>query len=364
MQSNQRWVFVSIGLAFGACHCPVSAELQIRNSDGGDQLDDGGNLPGDGGQLGDGGNLGDGGSLGDGGQWDGGLIGDAGFVCLSNADCQQFVVASPADGGSLRLVCLGGSCQPDPCPIDYCDAGTCVPSCVSTRDPCQGIHCQADETCLDGTCVKGCFAADLCANVTCGKNQVCVPATGKCRNLEVCPGTDTCGPKSACTLTCVVPDACQDSACDAGQRCVLLPCDGGGDCHGGEEATCIANPCAGVVCPGTEVCSNGKCIETCCAMARLRLWRLRVRAVRVLRQIARQIPAARTTAAAMPVRHIVRDRQLPDAGRRWHRMLSAELRGRDLRHRRRLRRYLHLRDRDYLHRRQVLQPQLRGKAVR
>src|SRR5579862_306101 len=119
MLSRQRWVFVSIGLAFGACHCPVSAELVPKLSDGGD-LGDGGDHLGDGGTLGDGGNLGDGG---DGGQqWDGGLVGDSGFVCLSTADCQQFANTSPTgddDAGTGRLICLGGICQPDPCPVDY-----------------------------------------------------------------------------------------------------------------------------------------------------------------------------------------------------------------------------------------------------
>ena len=82
-----------------------------------------------------------------GGREDGGA--PPGSGCTSLADC---------DAGE---VCLGGACQPDPCtsaPAGLCGEGTsCHATCVATSDPCAGVTCAPSETCVDGTCVRGCF---------------------------------------------------------------------------------------------------------------------------------------------------------------------------------------------------------------
>jgi len=59
-------------------------------------------------------------------------------------------------------VCLGGSCQADPClaaSAMACATGTtCHASCVAVTDPCAGVACPSGQTCVGGACIPGCFA--------------------------------------------------------------------------------------------------------------------------------------------------------------------------------------------------------------
>ena len=55
--------------------------------------------------------------------------------------------------------CLGGVCVGDPCSTDAntCGNNSCLAQCVTLRDPCEGVRCEAQQTCVDGRCIAGCF---------------------------------------------------------------------------------------------------------------------------------------------------------------------------------------------------------------
>ena len=94
-------------------------------------------------QDGDGG---DGGSVGDGG--------DGGLGCQVDANCTG------------KLVCIGGVCQTNPCPANYCgDAGSCVAICLAVN-PCANVTCPENQTCIQGVCVPGCYG-NACSGVRC-----------------------------------------------------------------------------------------------------------------------------------------------------------------------------------------------------
>ncbi len=61
----------------------------------------------------------------------------------------------------MGQVCIGGYCAPDPCSSaeNVCGADRCLARCVPLRDPCAGVRCGARETCIEGRCIAGCYAA-------------------------------------------------------------------------------------------------------------------------------------------------------------------------------------------------------------
>ncbi|RMH42294.1 MAG: VWA domain-containing protein [Deltaproteobacteria bacterium] len=159
-------------------------------------------------------------------------------------------------GGGCRIPCAGGEfdcppgltcvddpaggrvCLPDPCaacgPGQVCAGDTCI-------DPCDGVECDAGETCVHGNCfdchVLGCDVA----------GQVCFD--GECVD-DPCAGVD-CGDGASCVRGQCVAD-CDDSACPAGQRC-------------GADGRCADDPCAGVDCPlEGDVCVDGACVDDPC----------------------------------------------------------------------------------------------------
>ncbi len=113
----------------------------------------------------------------------------------------------------------------------------------------------ADPTVHPGA-AEPCDAPDLdCdGNVgACAGNLVCFASA--C--VATCSGTgefSSCPPGATCTLTDVarlcVPDDCTTGACPAGSVC--------------DAATKQCKPaCAAVVCPASQVCSDGRCIDPC-----------------------------------------------------------------------------------------------------
>src|SRR3954468_17159388 len=147
-------------------------------------------------------------------------------------------------------VCLAGQCQPDPCmmaPATTCATGTtCRAGCVPIVDRCAGVTCAEGQTCVDGSCIAGCFAQP-CNGVTCPAGQSCNAGTGKCVAITACDAA--CGPGMACALSCLAPNPCAGVTCAANQLC--------------SAGKCIANACAGVSCPIGSICSNGTCLDTC-----------------------------------------------------------------------------------------------------
>ena len=144
--------------------------------------------------------------------------------------------------------CLGSICQDDPCATDSpCAAGErCVASCVDLVDPCAGIVCGVEETCIGGVCFPGCLPV-ACEGKTCAPGSFCDPSTGECAPIAACDAS--CGGGEACHFTCVPRSACEGVTCAEGEFC-----------RAGE---CLSNPCFGVDCAPGEVCQNGECVETC-----------------------------------------------------------------------------------------------------
>ncbi len=117
------------------------------------------------------------------------------------------------------MVCRNSKCQ------ILCNNGECTKGmkcvggiCVSSEDPCKDVHCQKDESCVNGRCI------DACYTVTCPEKQVC--EKGKC-----------------------VENNCYRTGCPNGERCV--------------NGQCVEDPCATVSCSKGSFCRNGKCIASC-----------------------------------------------------------------------------------------------------
>ncbi len=214
------------------------------------------------------------------------------FRC-SGVTCDSGLVCDPTDGRCKQESCLlpqfrcpsdktcslsdnVWQCVDDPCSTAKCAAdqvcrgGQCYASCAT-------VTCSPDNRCQDGTCV-----ADHCHGVACDTGNVCDPATGKCV-LEGacvqsgCPDGQTCDQvKGNC-----VQDVCLATHCPYGQKCNsdtgqcelrcsgnLLFCDPScvnpqtSRAHCGATTDCMGQN-AGTACTGTQVCSLGKCSDTC-----------------------------------------------------------------------------------------------------
>jgi hypothetical protein len=107
-------------------------------------------------------------------------------------------------------------------------------------DPCDGVECADNETCVLGNCKDcsqiGCTEGKICYEGTC-QEDACKHAG--CSDSELCFKGD-CKP------------VCDESACGAGQHC-------------GASGTCERDRCAGVRCAGGEVCVGGACAADSCA---------------------------------------------------------------------------------------------------
>jgi hypothetical protein len=217
-------------------------------------------------------------------------------VCTSRCagvTCDSGLVCDPTDGRCKQPSCLQAqfACASD----KTCTLADNVWQCVD--DPCSTAKCAAEEVCRDGNCYKSCAAvicgngnrckdgtcvADHCSGVNCDPGLICNPADGKCVVAGACvstgcPDGQTCDKvKGACTQ-----DTCLATHCPYGQKCnsdtgqcelrcsgSLLFCDtmcvnpqtsrtncgATGDCQGQN---------AGMACPSAQVCSQGKCSNTC-----------------------------------------------------------------------------------------------------
>ncbi|HKO49777.1 MAG TPA: hypothetical protein VJV79_18735 [Polyangiaceae bacterium] len=139
------------------------------------------------------------------------------FSCPIGTTCDS-------SGRCTEPTCAGLSCQPG----SVCRNGAC------SDQPCLGVVCPYGSQCELGQCI------DPCAGVACASDRVC--DRGLCIAKCDCNGCATglsCGSDGRC-----VDAACVGKACLSGTTCRL--------------GSCI-DPCAGVACPGKDVCSNGFC---------------------------------------------------------------------------------------------------------
>jgi len=129
--------------------------------------------------------------------------------CPTGSTCTNCQCAFPCAGGEF------------PCPLGKkCENNFCV------EDTCFGVDCPpvggAEQTCVNGACVTS------CSLVTCTGGTRCQPSTGEC-----------------------VPDTCTafPEKCAASENCIA--------------GVCVANPCAGVMCPTDQYCVGGSCYDSC-----------------------------------------------------------------------------------------------------
>ena len=149
-------------------------------------------------------------------------------------------------------VCLGGLCQLDPCgaaSADLCAEGeSCRAGCVPVSDRCADIDCPAGQTCVNGTCIDGCFPPSPCLGVVCAEGEFCSRASGTC--VPVVPCSGACPEDTLCHLECAPPNPCDGVVCPEGQVCA--------------NGSCMNDRCAGVICPlPDQICINGACLSTC-----------------------------------------------------------------------------------------------------
>jgi hypothetical protein len=141
--------------------------------------------------------------------------------CRPSSDCRFF-------GCGAGLACKNGACVKNPCDPDPCGANeVCKPNPAFTDHTCvgscAGVTCKSGERCESGKCVAtGC-------GVDCTGGKVCLPGAGD--------GGGACG-----------PSRCKTPVCSDGSYCD--PATG----------SCINDPCAGVACPTSQVCTAGECV--------------------------------------------------------------------------------------------------------
>ncbi|MBK8258055.1 MAG: hypothetical protein IPK82_35985 [Polyangiaceae bacterium] len=161
-------------------------------------------------------------------------------------------------------------------PGEICDHGTCVPPCDTGEFPCPAqLTCDdktglcvdpqcVDVNCNDGEVCQGGECGAPCAGVICPKGQTCV--ANAC--VDLCNGID-CPSGQVCKAGICFPGcaACDGISCEGATKCdvpsgaCLDPscpngCPDGTFCSMGE----CKPACEGVVCPGSQVCTDGQCV--------------------------------------------------------------------------------------------------------
>ncbi len=130
---------------------------------------------------------------------------------------------------------------------------------IQPADKCQGVTCGANQKCdlADGKCKcspgytgTDCSVIDKCFNIRCGVGQLCDPMDGQCKLPDKCANIN-CPSGTACDSKdgqCKPVDKCAGIACGIGQHCNV------------DTGKCIGL-CDGITCPSDQTCDiiDGKC---------------------------------------------------------------------------------------------------------
>ncbi len=176
-----------------------------------------------------------------------GMTDEGDMLCPAGTVCERgSCVPQCVEGGcfenqtcTARGACVDNTCLSMTCPTGQrCLDGACV-------DACQGLHCPPPSVCRQGGCVVP------CDGVVCDTGQVC--ENGRCQvgcSCRVCLDGYACSDDGTCQ-----PSDCLGMNCSPGEVCQSALTQ-----EPGASARCV-DPCFGAVCPQSQHCEAGRCIE-------------------------------------------------------------------------------------------------------
>jgi MYXO-CTERM domain-containing protein len=176
-------------------------------------------------------------------------------VCKGSQGCRHPCSDVTCDEGQACVLrgLAAGTCQPtDNCYFHGCAEGEACKSAVCVDDPCIPNPCTdaAAPVCKPTSDFNDHRCVGSCAGVSCAAGQKCTE--GQCVDTGCgadCPSGQVCKPAGDAGF------ACGPSECTG-----TLPCSDGAFCDP-TTGDCGAFPCEAVVCPGSEVCRDGECVE-------------------------------------------------------------------------------------------------------
>jgi hypothetical protein len=146
--------------------------------------------------------------------------------------CPVGYLCKPAPDPSLGYFCLPGACALCKS-TEICRDEACV-------NPCDGVECADDETCVLGSCKD-------CTQIGCTDGKICFE--GSCQE-DACEGVSCAGDEFCYKGEC--KPSCDEAECGRGERC-------------GASGSCERDRCAGVRCDSGQVCVGGACAADSCA---------------------------------------------------------------------------------------------------
>ncbi len=214
--------------------------------------------------------------------------------CRSDRDCpggEQCISNACYDGTAGPLTCTcrdecgtGEACVQGECttPLSVCtDTCECPMGsvcegnrCVAGVDPCQGITCEAGQTCEEGLCVGGTACDPACADGSECVDGSCVPTTVEGGICTDCTDDSDCGGEMDACLVLGDVTACgrscsDENACPTGFTCLAGNSRTGNQCYpaGGTCGGCLVTGCGtGAFCnPTTTNCETFA--DTCASCA-------------------------------------------------------------------------------------------------
>lgn len=197
--------------------------------------------------------------------------------CMENQCCLD---PDPSDGDQEQRACTNPCAGANPCQDssrpDYdpllqgCEIACDVPEGFRCIDQCEGVICEAPDTCSPTTGECSCGEVN-CESGECCEAEVCVDV---CAEID-CTGIGKCEPRCGSDPSAVCVDQCEGVTCDRGQECNpetgRCTC-GGEECGNNQccEGDACVNPCDGASCPSGLACrvdcgqpDNFRCEDLC-----------------------------------------------------------------------------------------------------
>lgn len=197
--------------------------------------------------------------------------------CMEDQCCLD---PNPSDDNPGQRACTNPCAGENPCAdpdragfdplLQGCEIACDVPEGFRCTDQCEGVTCDAPDTCDPATGSCSCGGVN-CEAGECCESEACVDV---CAGLD-CTGIGKCEPRCGSDPSAVCVDQCEDVECTRGQECnpETGQCTCGGETCGGNECcagdSCV-NPCDTADCPSGLACrvdcsqpNNFRCEDLC-----------------------------------------------------------------------------------------------------